>query len=67
MHISFSELLMILLVALLVVKPERMPEVATQLGKWVKGIRTLFSNLKEEVEKPLSKYSFHEDKESRKE
>jgi len=46
MHVSFSEIVLILLVALLVIKPERLPEVATTLGQWLKGIRRLVSNFK---------------------
>lgn len=49
MNFSFSEILVILLIALLVVKPEQLPEVAHSLGKWVKTIRGMFGKLKDEV------------------
>jgi sec-independent protein translocase protein TatB len=62
MHISFSEILVILLVALLVIKPERLPEVATVLARWMKNVRNLLTKVKQEVELPLGKYSFHEEK-----
>lgn len=33
MHFAFSELLVVLIVALLVLRPERLPEVAEKLGR----------------------------------
>lgn len=32
---SFYEILVILIVALIVIKPERLPEIASTLGKWI--------------------------------
>lgn len=58
MHISFSEILVILLVALLVIKPERMPAVATRLGRLVKTIRGLTTKLYTEIDQPMGKYSY---------
>lgn len=37
MHVS--ELVVILLVALLVIKPERLPAIAFNLGRWMKWLR----------------------------
>lgn len=34
MNIHFSEILIILLVAFIVIKPERLPEIARLLGGW---------------------------------
>ena len=49
MNISLSELLVILLVALLVLKPEQLPEVAQSVGKFAKSIKKIFSTVKSEV------------------
>lgn len=48
MHISLSELLVIFLVALVVIKPERLPDVATRLATFLKTFRILFLKLKKE-------------------
>jgi sec-independent protein translocase protein TatB len=50
MNISLSEILMVLLVALLVIKPERLPEVALTLGRWVKRFRLAVAKIKQEIE-----------------
>lgn len=42
MNIHFSELLIILLVALLVIKPQHLPGIAFKIGHWLKrGRQTL--------------------------
>lgn len=48
MYISFTEILVILIVAIIVIKPERMPEVARSLGRFVKWMRETSSKLKDE-------------------
>lgn len=58
MNISLSELLVVLLIALLVIKPEQLPEVAAALGRFIKMIRGLFAKAKEEMNsfiEPVSK------------
>ena len=45
----FSEILVILLIALLVIKPEQLPEVAFTLGRFAQTIRQLFTKMKAEV------------------
>jgi len=61
-NFSISELLVILLVALLVVKPEQLPDLAFTLGRFAKSMQRMFSKVKDEmnglidsVEKPESK------------
>lgn len=49
MNIHFSELLVILIVALLVIKPERLPEVAYSLGRWAKRLRHLINKIKNDI------------------
>lgn len=53
MSISFSEILVTLLVALLVIKPEHLPDAAQTLGRWVKWLRRLTANIKHEMEEPF--------------
>lgn len=50
MNFSISEILVVLLIALIVVKPEQMPELAFNLGRFAKTIRRLFSNVKDEMD-----------------
>lgn len=49
MNVSISELVVILLIALLVIKPEQLPEVAYTLGRFVQSIKSLFSKAKDEM------------------
>jgi sec-independent protein translocase protein TatB len=62
MHISFSEILVILLVALLVIKPEQLPGAAFALGKWVKWLQQIVTHVKREIAEPLSSDHDHERK-----
>jgi Sec-independent protein translocase protein TatA len=59
-NFSISEIIVILLIALLVIKPEQLPEVALTLGRFAKSIRRLMTRVKDEmngfidvVEKPV--------------
>ena len=49
MNVSISEILVILLIALLVIKPEQLPEVAFTLGKFAQAIRRMFAKAKDEM------------------
>lgn len=53
MHISLSEILVILLVALLVIKPEHLPDAAFTLGRLIKWFRKTATKIKREIEEPL--------------
>lgn len=56
MNISLSEILVVIVVALLVVKPEQLPEMAYKLGKWSKQIRSALTSLRQDFDgavKPL--------------
>lgn|GEM_PF-2897959 len=50
MNISLSEILLVLIIALVVIKPERMPEVAFKLGKWAKQLRGGMNKLRRELD-----------------
>jgi Sec-independent protein translocase protein TatA len=41
--------MVVLLIALLVVKPEQLPDVAHSLGRFVKSIRGIFAKVKNEM------------------
>lgn len=51
--IGFSELLMVGLVALLVLGPERLPGAARVAGLWAGRIKRSFTSIKEEVEREI--------------
>lgn len=49
MNFSISEIMVILLIALLVIKPEQLPDVAFSLGRFAKYIRRTVSKMKTEM------------------
>jgi Sec-independent protein translocase protein TatA len=49
MNFSITEILVILLVALLVIKPEQLPDVALTLGKFAKTLKKMFGKLQDEM------------------
>jgi Sec-independent protein translocase protein TatA len=48
-NVSISELMVVLLIALLVIRPEQMPEVARSLARLLKTGRRLYSKVREEM------------------
>jgi Sec-independent protein translocase protein TatA len=62
LNFSISEIIVILLIALLVIKPEQLPDAAYTLGRFAQTIRRLFAKVKAEmnglidsVDKPIEK------------
>lgn len=51
--VGFTELLVVFIVALLVVGPERLPMVARKFGLYVGKMRRSFQSIKDEVEQEL--------------
>jgi Sec-independent protein translocase protein TatA len=49
MNIHFSEILLILLVALLVIKPDRLPAIAYKVGRSMKLLREGINKFKREL------------------
>ncbi|AFT68916.1 Twin arginine-targeting protein translocase TatB, putative [Alloalcanivorax dieselolei B5] len=49
--VGFSELLLIFVIALVVLGPERLPKAARTLGYWVGRARSTFNNLRNELER----------------
>ena len=47
--IGFSEMFMILVIALVVVGPERLPSVAKKIGRFIGKAKRSFENIKQEV------------------
>lgn len=52
--IGFQELLLILVVALVVLGPQRLPEVAKSLGKFYREIRGSIDEVKDSITKDIS-------------
>lgn len=50
MHASFSEIIVILLVALLVIRPEHLPSVLQTVVRGIKWLRQAMANIKREIE-----------------
>lgn len=51
--VGFSELVMVGLIALLVIGPERLPKVARIAGFWLGKTRTTIANVKAEIKQEL--------------
>ncbi|OGT44460.1 MAG: hypothetical protein A3F42_08385 [Gammaproteobacteria bacterium RIFCSPHIGHO2_12_FULL_37_34] len=49
MSFSVSEVVVVLLVALLVIKPEQLPDVAFTLGRFTQSVRRALLKIKQEV------------------
>lgn len=69
MNFSLSEIIVILLIALLVIRPEQLPDVAFTLGRFAQSIRQLFAKIKDEMttlidsaEKPKAEGALNEQK-----
>jgi len=52
-EIGFSELVMVGLVALLVIGPERLPKFARLAGFWIGKTRSMVANVKSEIQQEL--------------
>jgi sec-independent protein translocase protein TatB len=51
--IGLQEIILILVVVLIVVGPQRLPEIATKLGKMVRNFRKMTANLTVEMKKAM--------------
>lgn len=52
--IGFWELLLIFVVALVVLGPERLPQVAARAGRWTANARAIVRNLRAQIEEELA-------------
>jgi len=48
-NFSISEVMVILLIALLVIRPEQLPDAAFTLGRFAQTIRRMFTSIKDEM------------------
>lgn len=51
--VSFSELVLILIVGLIVFGPEKLPEVVRTAGLWIGKLRRSFNNIRSEIEREV--------------
>lgn len=63
--IGFWELVTLGLVGLLVLGPDRLPEVARTVGTWVRKLRALSRSLTDEIERELEIQSLRQELEAR--
>jgi len=54
-NFGLGEIALILLLALIFLGPERLPKVAMQLGKWMRDLRNLTFDFREEIENSISR------------
>lgn len=52
-NIGFGEMLVIAVIALIVVGPDKLPELARTVGRWVGAARRMFEDVKSEVNEQL--------------
>jgi Sec-independent protein translocase protein TatA len=60
--VSLSEIIVILLIALLVIKPEQLPDVAFTLGRFAQSLKRIVSKVKAEMQgiiDPVDKSNEH--------
>ena len=59
--VSFSELVLILIVGLLVFGPEKLPEVVRTAGLWIGKMRRTFNQMRSEIEREVGVDEFKRD------
>ena len=52
--VSFGELVLVFVIGLLVLGPERLPKVATQIGRWVGKARRTANQLRHQLEREIA-------------
>ncbi len=50
MNIHLSEILLIIVIALIVIKPQHLPDVAHNIGRWLKGVRQIIEKIKHKMD-----------------
>lgn len=53
-EVGFQEILLIALLALIVLGPEKLPKLAAQLGRWTGRARSMARNLRQQLEQEVS-------------
>ena len=57
--IGFSELLVIAIIALIVMGPERLPETVRSIGLWVGRLKQMFANARQDLETEVGMDEIH--------
>jgi sec-independent protein translocase protein TatB len=52
--VGFSELVLLFIIGLLILGPERLPRVATQIGRWVGRARRTATQLRHQLEREMA-------------
>ena len=63
-EIGFQELVLIALLALIVLGPEKLPKLAAQLGRWTGRARSMARNLRQQLEQEVSYEELKQQKEA---
>lgn len=59
MEVGFSEILLISVLALIVLGPEKLPKVAAEIGRWVGRARSMARQFREQLDEEVSLESVH--------
>lgn len=60
-ELGFWELILIAIVGLVVLGPERLPKALASVGQWIRTIRQMASNAQQQVERELNLQQLRED------
>jgi sec-independent protein translocase protein TatB len=63
--VGFSELIVLFVIGLLILGPERLPRVATQIGRWVGKARRTANQLRYQLERELALADIEDKKKER--
>jgi sec-independent protein translocase protein TatB len=63
--VGFSELIVLFVIGLLILGPERLPRVATQIGRWVGKARRTANQLRYQLEREIALADLEEKKKDR--
>jgi sec-independent protein translocase protein TatB len=58
--VGFSELFLLFIIGLLILGPERLPRVASQLGRWVGRARRTANQLRYQLEREIAQAEFEQ-------
>src|ERR1700691_4292323 len=64
--IGFSEVLLIFVIALVVLGPEKLPRLASQVGRWIGRARAMARQFKEQLEEEINLEQVRKAQETRK-
>jgi len=53
--ISFTEIIIIFFIAFILFGPKKIPEIARKIGKWLRELRKITDQIKDEINKDINK------------